>query len=176
MSSNGSLVPTRDVCGYCANVKKLRGLGRSSFTDCRRCTRTGGRFRVKRFFAPRRVYQSVISVLYPISSRVILSVYYNVNGFFGRLPGPRGTCNFSVSNGTISITQCLCPRTRVRGYSVQRCCPRRHFSIVVNGPPFGLGFSCGLSRRCCVSGTCSILGPTKVLVIVIPYSFVRDKF
>ena len=154
----------------------LHNLKQADFSSYHRYAEAKKEFEMGQFFTPHELCRSMVEVLSPTSSEMVLDMCCGMGNFFNHLPNLHNSYGFDIDGRAVTVARHLYPEAHIEKCDIQQYRPEQRFDVIIGNPPFNLKFDCKLSQEYYMDKAYDVLNPAGFLMVIVPVSFMQSEF
>lgn len=176
IDSGKDLIPKESIYNCYTGIGGLHNLKQADFSSYHRYAEAKKEFEMGQFFTPHELCRSIVEVLSPTSSEMVLDMCCGMGNFFNHLPNLHNTYGFDIDGGAVTVARHLYPEAHIEKCDIQQYRPEQRFDVIIGNPPFNLKFDCKLSQEYYMDKAYDVLNPAGFLMVIVPVSFMQSEF
>lgn len=176
IDSGKDLIPKESIYNCYTGIGGLHNLKQADFSSYHRYAEAKKEFEMGQFFTPHELCRSMVEVLSPTSSEMVLDMCCGMGNFFNHLPNLHNTYGFDIDGRAVTVARHLYPETHIEKCDIQQYRPEQRFDVIIGNPPFNLKFDCKLSQEYYMDKAYDVLNPAGFLMVIVPVSFMQSEF
>ena len=176
IDSGKDLIPKESIYNCYTGIGGLHNLKQADFSSCHRHAEAKKEFEMGQFFTPHELCRSIVEVLSPTSSEMVLDMCCGMGNFFNHLPNLHNTYGFDIDGRAVTVARHLYPEAHIEKCDIQQYRPEQRFDVIIGNPPFNLKFDCKLSQEYYMDKAYDVLNPAGFLMVIVPVSFMQSEF
>lgn len=176
IDSGKDLIPKESIYNCYTGIGGLHNLKQADFSSYHRYAETKKEFEMGQFFTPHELCRSMVEVLSPTSSEMVLDMCCGMGNFFNHLPNLHNTYGFDIDGRAVTVARHLYPEAHIEKCDIQQYRPEQRFDVIIGNPPFNLKFDCKLSQEYYMDKAYDVLNPAGFLMVIVPVSFMQSEF
>ena len=176
IDSGKDLIPKESIYNCYTGIGGLHNLKQADFSSYHRYAEAKKEFEMGQFFTPHELCRSMVEVLSPTSSEMVLDMCCGMGNFFNHLPNLHNTYGFDIDGRAVTVARHLYPEAHIEKCDIQQYRPEQRFDVIIGNPPFNLKFDCKLSQEYYMDKAYDVLNPAGFLMVIIPVSFMQSEF
>ena len=176
IDSGKDLIPKESIYNCYTGIGGLHNLKQADFSSYHRYAEAKKEFEMGQFFTPHELCRSMVEVLSPTSSEMVLDMCCGMGNFFNHLPNLHNTYGFDIDGRTVTVARHLYPEAHIEKCDIQQYRPEQRFDVIIGNPPFNLKFDCKLSQEYYMDKAYDVLNPAGFLMVIVPVSFMQSEF
>ncbi len=176
IDSGKDLIPKESIYNCYTGIRGLHNLKQADFSSYHRYAEAKKEFEMGQFFTPHELCRSMVEVLSPTSSEMVLDMCCGMGNFFNHLPNLHNTYGFDIDGRAVTVARHLYPEAHIEKCDIQQYRPEQRFDVIIGNPPFNLKFDCKLSQEYYMNKAYDVLNPAGFLMIIVPVSFMQSEF
>ena len=176
IDSGKDLIPKESIYNCYTGIGGLHNLKQADFSSYHRYAEAKKEFEMGQFFTPHELCRSMVEVLSPTSSEMVLDMCCGMGNFFNHLPNLHNTYGFDIDGRAVTVARHLYPEAHIEKCDIQQYRPEQHFDVIIGNPPFNLKFDCKLSQEYYMDKAYDVLNPAGFLMVIVPVSFMQSEF
>ena len=176
IDSGKDLIPKESIYNCYTGIGGLHNLKQADFSSYHRYTEAKKEFEMGQFFTPHELCRSMVEVLSPTSSEMVLDMCCGMGNFFNHLPNLHNTYGFDIDGRAVTVARHLYPEAHIEKCDIQQYRPEQRFDVIIGNPPFNLKFDCKLSQEYYMDKAYDVLNPAGFLMVIVPVSFMQSEF
>lgn len=176
IDSGKDLIPKESIYNCYTGIGGLHNLKQADFSSYHRYAEAKKEFEMGQFFTPHELCRSMVEVLSPTSSEMVLDMCCGMGNFFNHLPNLHNSYGFDIDGRTVTVARHLYPEAHIEKCDIQQYRPEQRFDVIIGNPPFNLKFDCKLSQEYYMDKAYDVLNPAGFLMVIVPVSFMQSEF
>ena len=176
IDSGKDLIPKESIYNCYTGIGGLHNLKQADFSSYHRYAEAKKEFEMGQFFTPHELCRSMVEVLSPTSSEMVLDMCCGMGNFFNHLPNLHNTYGFDIDGRAVTVARHLYPEAHIEKCDIQQYRPEQRFDVIIGNPPFNLKFDCKLSQEYYMNKAYDVLNPAGFLMVIVPVSFMQSEF
>lgn len=176
IDSGKDLIPKESIYNCYTGIGGLHNLKQADFSSYHRYAEAKKEFEMGQFFTPHELCWSMVEVLSPTSSEMVLDMCCGMGNFFNHLPNLHNTYGFDIDGRAVTVARYLYPEAHIEKCDIQQYRPEQRFDVIIGNPPFNLKFDCKLSQEYYMDKAYDVLNPAGFLMVIVPVSFMQSEF
>ena len=176
IDSGKDLIPKESIYNCYTGIGGLHNLKQADFSSYHRYAEAKKEFEMGQFFTPHELCRSMVEVLSPTSSEMVLDMCCGMGNFFNHLPNLHNTYGFDIDVRVVTVARHLYPEAHIEKCDIQQYRPEQRFDVIIGNPPFNLKFDCKLSQEYYMDKAYDVLNPAGFLMVIVPVSFMQSEF
>ena len=176
IDSGKDLIPKESIYNCYTGIGGLHNLKQADFSSYHRYAEAKKEFEMGQFFTPHELCRSMVEVLSPTSSEMVLDMCCGMGNFFNHLPNLHNTYGFDIDGRAVTVARYLYPEAHIEKCDIQQYRPEQRFDVIIGNPPFNLKFDCKLSQEYYMDKAYDVLNPAGFLMVIVPLSFMQSEF
>ena len=176
IDSGKDLIPKESIYNCYTGIGGLHNLKQADFSSYHRYAEAKKEFEMGQFFTPHELCRSIVEVLSPTSSEMVLDMCCGMGNFFNHLPNLHNTYGFDIDGRAVTVARHLYPEAHIVKCDIQQYRPEQRFDVIIGNPPFNLKFDCKLSQEYYMDKAYDVLNPAGFLMVIVPVSFMQSEF
>ena len=176
IDSGKDLIPKESVYNCYTGIGGLHNLKQADFSSYYRYAEAKKEFEMGQFFTPHELCRSMVEVLSPTSSEMVLDMCCGMGNFFNHLPNLHNAYGFDIDGRAVAVARHLYPDAHIEKCDIQQYRPEQRFDVIIGNPPFNLKFDCKLSQEYYMDKAYDVLNPAGILMVIVPLSFMQSEF
>lgn len=176
IDSGKDLIPKESIYNCYTGVGGLHNLKQADFSSYHRYAEAKKEFEMGQFFTPHELCRSMVEVLSPTSSEMVLDMCCGMGNFFNHLPNLHNSYGFDIDGRAVTVARHLYPEAHIEKCDIQQYRPEQRFDVIIGNPPFNLKFDCKLSQEYYMDKAYDVLNPAGFLMVIVPVSFMQSEF
>ena len=176
IDSGKDLIPKESIYNCYTGIGGLHNLKQADFSSYHRYAEAKKEFEMGQFFTPHELCRSMVEVLSPTSSEMVLDMCCGMGNFFNHLPNLHNSYGFDIDGRAVTVARHLYPEAHIEKCDIQQYRPEQRFDVIIGNPPFNLKFDCKLSQEYYMDKAYDVLNPAGFLMVIIPVSFMQSEF
>ena len=176
IDSGKDLIPKESIYNCYTGIGGLHNFKQADFSSYHRYAEAKKEFEMGQFFTPHELCQSMVEVLSPTSSEMVLDMCCGMGNFFNHLPNLHNTYGFDIDGRAVTVARHLYPEAHIEKCDIQQYRPEQRFDVIIGNPPFNLKFDCKLSQEYYMDKAYDVLNPAGFLMVIVPVSFMQSEF
>ena len=176
IDSGKDLIPKESIYNCYTGIGGLHNLKQADFSNYHRYAEAKKEFEMGQFFTPHELCRSMVEVLSPTSSEMVLDMCCGMGNFFNHLPNLHNTYGFDIDGRAVTVARHLYPEAHIEKCDIQQYRPEQRFDVIIGNPPFNLKFDCKLSQEYYMDKAYDVLNPAGFLMVIVPVSFMQSEF
>ena len=176
IDSGKDLIPKESIYNCYTGIGGLHNLKQADFSSYHRYAEAKKEFEMGQFFTPHELCRSMVEVLSPTSSEMVLDMCCGMGNFFNHLPNLHNTYGFYIDGRAVTVARHLYPEAHIEKCDIQQYRPEQRFDVIIGNPPFNLKFDCKLSQEYYMDKAYDVLNPAGFLMVIVPVSFMQSEF
>ena len=176
IDSDKDLIPKESIYNCYTGIGGLHNLKQADFSSYHRYAEAKKEFEMGQFFTPHELCRSMVEVLSPTSSEMVLDMCCGMGNFFNHLPNLHNTYGFDIDGRAVTVARHLYPEAHIEKCDIQQYRPEQRFDVIIGNPPFNLKFDCKLSQEYYMDKAYDVLNPAGFLMVIVPVSFMQSEF
>lgn len=176
IDSGKDLIPKESIYNCYTGIGGLHNLKQADFSSYHRYAEAKKEFEMGQFFTPHELCRSMVEVLSPTSSEMVLDMCCGMGNFFNHLPNLHNSYGFDIDGRAVTVVRHLYPEAHIEKCDIQQYRPEQHFDVIIGNPPFNLKFDCKLSQEYYMDKAYDVLNPAGFLMVIVPVSFMQSEF
>ena len=176
IDSGKDLISKESIYNCYTGIGGLHNLKQADFSSYHRYAEAKKEFEMGQFFTPHELCRSMVEVLSPTSSEMVLDMCCGMGNFFNHLPNLHNTYGFDIDGRAVTIARHLYPEAHIEKCDIQQYRPEQRFDVIIGNPPFNLKFDCKLSQEYYMDKAYDVLNPAGFLMVIVPVSFMQSEF
>lgn len=176
IDSGKDLIPKESIYNCYTGIGGLHNLKQADFSSYHRYAEAKKEFEMGQFFTPHELCRSMVEVLSPTSSEMVLDMCCGMGNFFNHLPNLHNSYGFDIDGRAVTVARHLYPEAHIEKCDIQQYRPEQRFDVIIGNPPFNLKFDCKLSQEYYMNKAYDVLNPAGFLMVIVPVSFMQSEF
>ena len=176
IDSGKDFIPKESIYNCYTGIGGLHNLKQADFSSYHRYAEAKKEFEMGQFFTPHELCRSIVEVLSPTSSEMVLDMCCGMGNFFNHLPNLHNTYGFDIDGRAVTVARHLYPEAHIEKCDIQQYRPEQRFDVIIGNPPFNLKFDCKLSQEYYMDKAYDVLNPAGFLMVIVPVSFMQSEF
>ena len=176
IDSDKDLIPKESIYNCYTGIGGLHNFKQADFSSYHRYAEAKKEFEMGQFFTPHELCRSMVEVLSPTSSEMVLDMCCGMGNFFNHLPNLHNTYGFDIDGRAVTVARHLYPEAHIEKCDIQQYRPEQRFDVIIGNPPFNLKFDCKLSQEYYMDKAYDVLNPAGFLMVIVPVSFMQSEF
>ena len=176
IDSGKDLIPKESIYNCYTGIGGLHNFKQADFSSYHRYAEAKKEFEMGQFFTPHELCRSMVEVLSPTSSEMVLDMCCGMGNFFNHLPNLHNTYGFDIDGRAVTVARHLYPEAHIEKCDIQQYRPEQRFDVIIGNPPFNLKFDCKLSQEYYMDKAYDMLNPAGFLMVIVPVSFMQSEF
>ena len=176
IDSGKDLIPKESIYNCYTGIGGLHNLKQTDFSSYHRYAEAKKEFEMGQFFTPHELCRSMVEILSPTSSEMVLDMCCGMGNFFNHLPNLHNTYGFDIDGRAVTVARHLYPEAHIEKCDIQQYRPEQRFDVIIGNPPFNLKFDCKLSQEYYMDKAYDVLNPAGFLMVIVPVSFMQSEF
>lgn len=176
IDSGKDLIPKESIYNCYTGIGGLHNFKQADFSSYHRYAEAKKEFEMGQFFTPHELCRSMVEVLSPTSSEMVLDMCCGMGNFFNHLPNLHNTYGFDIDGRAVAVAKYLYPDAHIEKCDIQQYRPEQRFDVIIGNPPFNLKFDCKLSQEYYMDKAYDVLNPAGFLMVIVPLSFMQSEF
>lgn len=176
IDSGKDLIPKESIYNCYTGIGGLHNLKQTDYSSYHRYAEAKKEFEMGQFFTPHELCRSMVEVLSPTSSEMVLDMCCGMGNFFNHLPNLHNTYGFDIDGRAVTVARHLYPEAHIEKCDIQLYRPEQRFDVIIGNPPFNLKFDCKLSQEYYMDKAYDVLNPAGFLMVIVPVSFMQSEF
>lgn len=176
IDSGKDLIPKESIYNCYTGIGGLHNLKQADFSSYHRYAEAKKEFEMGQFFTPHELCRSMVEVLSPTSSEMVLDMCCGMGNFFNHLPNLHNSYGFDIDGRAVTVARHLYPEAHIEKCDIQQYRPEQRFDVIIGNPPFNLKFDCKLSQEYYMDKAYDVLNPAGFLIVIVPVSFMQSEF
>ena len=176
IDSGKDLIPKESIYNCYTGIGGLHNFKQADFSSYHRYAEAKKEFEMGQFFTPHELCRSMVEVLSPTSSEMVLDMCCGMGNFFNHLPNLHNTYGFDIDVRVVTVARHLYPEAHIEKCDIQQYRPEQRFDVIIGNPPFNLKFDCKLSQEYYMDKAYDVLNPAGFLMVIVPVSFMQSEF
>lgn len=176
IDSGKDLIPKESIYNCYTGIGGLHNLKQADFSSYHRYAEAKKEFEMGQFFTPHELCRSMVEVLSPTSSEMVLDMCCGMGNFFNHLPNLHNSYGFDIDGRAVTVARHLYPEAHIEKCDIQQYRPEQRFDVIIGNPPFNLKFDCKLSQEYYMDKVYDVLNPAGFLMVIVPVSFMQSEF
>ena len=176
IDSGKDLIPKESIYNCYTGIGGLHKLKQADFSSYHRYAEAKKEFEMGQFFTPHELCRSMVEVLSPTSSEMVLDMCCGMGNFFNHLPNLHNSYGFDIDGRAVTVARHLYPEAHIEKCDIQQYRPEQRFDVIIGNPPFNLKFDCKLSQEYYMDKAYDVLNPAGFLMVIVPVSFMQSEF
>ena len=176
IDSGKDLIPKESIYNCYTGIGGLHNLKQADFSSYHRYAEAKKEFEMGQFFTPHELCRSMVEVLSPTSSEMVLDMCCGMGNFFNHLPNLHNSYGFDIDGRAVTVARHLYPEAHIEKCDIQQYRPEQRFDVIIGNPPFNLKFDCKLSQEYYMDKAYDMLNPAGFLMVIVPVSFMQSEF
>lgn len=176
IDSGKDLIPKESIYNCYTGIGGLHNLRQADFSSYHRYAEAKKEFEMGQFFTPHELCRSMVEVLSPTSSEMVLDMCCGMGNFFNHLPNLHNSYGFDIDGRAVTVARHLYPEAHIEKCDIQQYRPEQRFDVIIGNPPFNLKFDCKLSQEYYMDKAYDVLNPAGFLMVIVPVSFMQSEF
>ncbi len=176
IDSGKDLIPKESIYNCYTGIGGLHNLKQADFSSYHRYAEAKKEFEMGQFFTPHELCRSMVEILSPTSSEMVLDMCCGMGNFFNHLPNLHNTYGFDIDGRAVTVARHLYPEAHIEKCDIQQYRPEQRFDVIIGNPPFNLKFDCKLSQEYYMDKAYDVLNPAGFLMVIVPVSFMQSEF
>lgn len=176
IDSGKDLIPKESIYNCYTGIGGLHNLKQADFSSYHRYAEAKKEFEMGQFFTPHELCRSMVEVLSPTSSEMVLDMCCGMGNFFNHLPNLHNSYGFDIDGRAVTVAKHLYPEAHIEKCDIQQYRPEQRFDVIIGNPPFNLKFDCKLSQEYYMDKAYDVLNPAGFLMVIVPVSFMQSEF
>ena len=154
----------------------LHNLKQSDFSNYHEYSQAKKEIEMGQFFTPHELCRTMVDVVAPEPTEMILDMCCGMGNFFNYLPNLFNAFGFDIDPYALKVARHLYPDATVEKCDIRNYKPQQRFDIVIGNPPFNLDFDGTKSQFYYCNKAYWVLNPGGLLIMVVPATFMKDEF
>ena len=176
IDSGKDLIPKESIYNCYTGIGGLHNFKQADFSSYHRYAEAKKEFEMGQFFTPHELCRSMVEVLSPTSSEMVLDMCCGMGNFFNHLPNLHNSYGFDIDGRAVTVARHLYPEAHIEKCDIQQYRPEQRFDVIIGNPPFNLKFDCKLSQEYYMDKAYEVLNPAGFLMVIVPVSFMQSEF
>ncbi len=176
IDSGKDLIPKESIYNCYTGIGGLHNFKQADFSSYHRYAEAKKEFEMGQFFTPHELCRSMVEVLSPTSSEMVLDMCCGMGNFFNHLPNLHNTYGFDIDGRAVTVARHLYPEAHIEKCDIQQYRPEQRFDVIIGNPPFNLKFDCKLSQEYYMDKAYDVLNPAGFLMVIVPVSFMQSEY
>ena len=176
IDSGKDLIPKESIYNCYTGIGGLHNLKQADFSSYHRYAEAKKEFEMGQFFTPHELCRSMVEVLSPTSSEMVLDMCCGMGNFFNHLPNLHNSYGFDIDGRAVTVARHLYPEAHIEKCDIQQYRLEQRFDVIIGNPPFNLKFDCKLSQEYYMDKAYDVLNPAGFLMVIVPVSFMQSEF
>ena len=176
IDSGKDLIPKESIYNCYTGIGGLHNLKQADFSSYHRYAEAKKEFEMGQFFTPHELCRSMVEVLSPTSSEMVLDMCCGMGNFFNHLPNLHNSYGFDIDGRAVTVARHLYPEAHIEKCDIQQYRPEQRFDVIIGNPPFNLKYDCKLSQEYYMDKAYDVLNPAGFLMVIVPVSFMQSEF
>lgn len=176
IDSGKDLIPKESIYNCYTGIGGLHNFKQADFSSYHRYAEAKKEFEMGQFFTPHELCRSMVEVLSPTSSEMVLDMCCGMGNFFNHLPNLHNSYGFDIDGRAVTVARHLYPEAHIEKCDIQQYRPEQRFDVIIGNPPFNLKFDCKLSQEYYMDKAYDVLNPAGFLMVIVPVSFMQSEF
>lgn len=176
IDSGKDLIPKESIYNCYTGIGGLHNFKQADFSSYHRYAEAKKEFEMGQFFTPHELCRSMVEVLSPTSSEMVLDMCCGMGNFFNHLPNLHNTYGFDIDGRAVTVARHLYPEAHIEKCDIQQYRLEQRFDVIIGNPPFNLKFDCKLSQEYYMDKAYDVLNPAGFLMVIVPVSFMQSEF
>lgn len=176
IDSGKDLIPKESIYNCYTGIGGLHNFKQADFSSYHRYAEAKKEFEMGQFFTPHELCRSMVEVLSPTSSEMVLDMCCGMGNFFNHLPNLHNSYGFDIDGRAVTVARYLYPEAHIEKCDIQQYRPEQRFDVIIGNPPFNLKFDCKLSQEYYMDKAYDVLNPAGFLMVIVPVSFMQSEF
>lgn len=176
IDSGKDLIPKESIYNCYTGIGGLHNLKQADFSSYHRYAEAKKEIEMGQFFTPHELCRSMVEVLSPTSSEMVLDMCCGMGNFFNHLPNLHNSYGFDIDGRAVTVARHLYPEVHIEKCDIQQYRPEQRFDVIIGNPPFNLKFDCKLSQEYYMDKAYDVLNPAGFLMVIVPVSFMQSEF
>ena len=176
IDSGKDLIPKESIYNCYTGIGGLHNFKQADFSSYHRYAEAKKEFEMGQFFTPHELCRSMVEVLSPTSSEMVLDMCCGMGNFFNHLPNLHNSYGFDIDGRAVTVARHLYPEAHIEKCDIQQYRPEQRFDVIIGNPPFNLKFDCKLSQEYYMNKAYDVLNPAGFLMVIVPVSFMQSEF
>lgn len=176
IDSGKDLIPKESIYNCYTGIGGLHNLKQADFSSYHRYAEAKKEIEMGQFFTPHELCRSMVEVLSPTSSEMVLDMCCGMGNFFNHLPNLHNSYGFDIDGRAVTVARHLYPEAHIEKCDIQQYRPEQRFDVIIGNPPFNLKFDCKLSQEYYMDKAYDVLNPAGFLMVIVPVSFMQSEF
>lgn len=176
IDSGKDFIPKESIYNCYTGIGGLHNFKQADFSSYHRYAEAKKEFEMGQFFTPHELCRSMVEVLSPTSSEMVLDMCCGMGNFFNHLPNLHNTYGFDIDGRAVTVARHLYPEAHIEKCDIQQYRPEQRFDVIIGNPPFNLKFDCKLSQEYYMDKAYDVLNPAGFLMVIVPVSFMQSEF
>ena len=176
IDSGKDLIPKESIYNCYTGIGGLHNFKQADFSSYHRYAEAKKEFEMGQFFTPHELCRSMVEILSPTSSEMVLDMCCGMGNFFNHLPNLHNTYGFDIDGRAVTVARHLYPEAHIEKCDIQQYRPEQRFDVIIGNPPFNLKFDCKLSQEYYMDKAYDVLNPAGFLMVIVPVSFMQSEF
>ena len=176
IDSGKDLIPKESIYNCYTGIGGLHNLKQADFSSYHRYAEAKKEFEMGQFFTSHELCRSMVEVLSPTSSEMVLDMCCGMGNFFNHLPNLHNSYGFDIDGRAVTVARHLYPEAHIEKCDIQQYRPEQRFDVIIGNPPFNLKFDCKLSQEYYMDKAYDVLNPAGFLMVIVPVSFMQSEF
>ncbi len=176
IDSGKDLIPKESIYNCYTGIGGLHNFKQADFSSYHRYAEAKKEFEMGQFFTPHELCRSMVEVLSPTSSEMVLDMCCGMGNFFNHLPNLHNSYGFDIDGRAVTVARHLYPDAHIEKCDIQQYRPEQRFDVIIGNPPFNLKFDCKLSQEYYMDKAYDVLNPAGFLMVIVPVSFMQSEF
>jgi predicted RNA methylase len=176
IDSGKDLIPKESIYNCYTGIGGLHNLKQADFSSYHRYAEAKKEFEMGQFFTPHELCRSMVEVLSPTSSEMVLDMCCGMGNFFNHLPNLHNSYGLDIDGRAVTVARHLYPEAHIEKCDIQQYRPEQRFDVIIGNPPFNLKFDCKLSQEYYMDKAYDVLNPAGFLMVIVPVSFMQSEF
>jgi len=176
IDSGKDLIPAESIYNCYTGIGGLHNLRQSDFANYNEYAEAKKEFEMGQFFTPHEVCRTMVDMLGPTSTEMILDMCCGMGNFFNHLPNQHNAYGFDIDGKAVAVAKYLYPDAHIEKCDIRQYYPDQRFDVVIGNPPFNLKFDYKLSQEYYMDKAYDVLNPAGILMVIVPESFMQNEF
>ena len=176
IDSGKDFIPKESIYNCYTGIGGLHNFKQADFSSYHRYAEAKKEFEMGQFFTPHELCRSMVEVLSPTSSEMVLDMCCGMGNFFNHLPNLHNTYGFDIDGRAVTVARHLYPEAHIEKCDIQQYRPEQRFDVIIGNPPFNLKFDCKLSQEYYMDKAYDVLNSAGFLMVIVPVSFMQSEF
>ena len=130
IDSGKDLIPKESIYNCYTGSGGLHNLKQADFSSYHRYAEAKKEFEMGQFFTPHELCRSMVEVLSPTSSEMVLDMCCGMGNFFNHLPNLHNSYGFDIDGRAVTVARHLYPEAHIKKCDIQQYRPEQRFDVI----------------------------------------------